>query len=137
MPVVKKLYEYFGVEKQPITKSCDRSCSACGGYKDNQGNSIIGVEVCEGHIFVYPAFTISKAWQLEEIINEWINNKGTWLYLVVFESAYAIHESNLESPAEEIFVSIGDTRLEALASLIPKIDWTDEERKTIKNILEN
>jgi radical SAM superfamily enzyme len=83
-----------------------------------------------------PEITPEKVLQLEEMINEWINNKGTWLYLVVFDSAYAIHKSNLESPAEEIFVSIGDTRLEALASLFIKIDWSEDDKKAIRTILE-
>lgn len=60
----KELCEKVGVSKVSVTKYCDQSCSACGGYDNGE---IIGVELCKD-VLIYPKFTAEKREALEELI---------------------------------------------------------------------
>lgn len=84
----------------------------------------------------YPLFTAEKAWKLEEIVRQkdYQHNLRYGDCAIEGEVIYSFLTGNEKSPF--VHTGSGKTREEALASLIPKINWTKLEKQEIKKILE-
>ncbi len=137
MPV-NKMYEHFGVEKTKPNNTnlkCMKCLYLC--YSDCQSPDYCeNIKVLKG---CFPDFTPDKAWKLEEMIYK--KDKRISIHphplnenITRFTRFYD-PDGNTKG-RDCWYTGEGITMYEALASLIVKIDWTEQEKEQIKAILE-
>jgi len=142
--MINKMYEYFGVEPKYFAIKFEQN-----EYGHNKAEKLSKEDyelVSNSDLKSFykelkeikPDFTPDKAWKLEEmILRNYVNinysvDTGDDNYYV--PEKYCLQVEYMED--SYTYKAYGNTRLEALASLIPKIDWTEQEKEQIKAILE-